>query len=87
MAFNIYGTVKPASSGQKVTLQRQAGTSWNNIGTATIKNQKLPNGKTTVGFVFTVKQSSKGTFKYRVSKGATATLLAGLSNTLTVKVT
>ncbi|MDT4917384.1 MAG: hypothetical protein QOH89_2084, partial [Pseudonocardiales bacterium] len=29
----------------------------------------------------------KGTFKYRVSKAATATLLAGVSTTLTVKVT
>jgi 5-hydroxyisourate hydrolase-like protein (transthyretin family) len=87
VTFKIYGTVNPPSSGQKVTLQRQAGTKWNSIATVTIKKQTLPNGKTVVGFVFSVKQSTKGTFKYRVSKAATSTLLAGTSNTLTVKVT
>jgi hypothetical protein len=87
VTFKIYGTVSPASSGQKVTLQRQAGTKWNSIGTATIKKQRMPNGKTLVGFLFSVKQASKGTYKYRVTKGATSTLLAGTSNTLTVKVT
>jgi hypothetical protein len=87
VAFKIYGTVQPASSGRQVSLQRQAGTRWNSIGTATIKNQKLPDGSTAVGFLFTVKQATKGTFKYRVSKAATATLLAGVSTTLTVKVT
>jgi hypothetical protein len=87
VAFNIYGTVKPASSGQKVTLQRQAGKKWVNAGSATIKKQKLPNGTTTVGFAFTVKQRSKGTYHYRVSKAATTTLVAGTSNVLTVHIT
>ena len=81
------GTVKPASSGLKVNLQRQSGTSWNTIDTATIKKQKLPNGDTSVGFVFTVKPASKGTFKYRVHKVATSTLEAANSATLTLKVT
>ena len=87
VAFQIYGTVKPASAGQTVHLQRQAGTAWNTISTATIKSQKLPNGSTAVGFVFTVKQSSAGTYKNRVSKGATTTLVAGTSSTMTVHVT
>jgi hypothetical protein len=85
--FKIYGTVKPSSSGQKINLQRLSGTTWKTIGTVTIKKQKLPNGTTTVGFVFTVKPSTKGTFKYRVHKAATSTLVAANSSTLTVKVT
>jgi hypothetical protein len=87
VAFKIYGTVKPASAGQQITLQRKAGTAWNNVTSVTIKNQQLPNGTTTVGFVFTVKQGSAGTYNYRVSKAATARLLAGTSSTLTVHVT
>lgn len=87
VAFKIYGTVKPASAGQSVTLQRQVGSSWTNVSTATIKNQKLPNGTTTVGFVFTTKQGSAGTYNYRVSKAATATLVTGTSSVLTVHVT
>lgn len=87
VAFKIYGTVKPASGGQTVTLQRKVGTSWNSIASATIKKQPLPNGTTTVGFVFTAKQGTAGTYNYRVRKAATATLLAGVSATLTVKVT
>lgn len=87
VAVKIYGTVKPASAGKTVTLQRRAGTHWKAIGTATIKKQKLPNSTTTVGFVFTVRQAAKGTFHYRVAKAATASLLAGTSSALTVRVT
>jgi hypothetical protein len=87
VAFKIYGTVKPASSGKTVTLQRLVGTTWNSVTSVTIKSQKLPNGVTTVGFVFTLRVSTVGTFKYRVYKPATTTLLAGYSSTLTVKVT
>jgi hypothetical protein len=87
VTFKIWGTVKPASSGKTVTLQRLSGTTWKSISSVTIKKQKLPNGVTTSGFVFSVKQSTKGTFKYRVYRPATSTLLAGYSSTLTVKVT
>ena len=87
VTWKIYGTVQPASSGQHISLQRLSGTTWHTISTATITNQKLPNGSTTVGFVFSVKQGTKGTFKYRAYKAATSTLVAGTSSTLTVKVT
>jgi hypothetical protein len=87
VTWKIYGTVKPASSGQHISLQRLSGTTWSTILTVTIKSQKLPNGTTTVGFVFSVKQGTKGTFKYRAYKAATSTLVAGTSSTLTVKVT
>ena len=86
-AFKIWGTVNPPSSGQKLNLQRLSGTTWKTIATVTIEKQKLPNGTTTVGYVFTVKPSTKGTFKYRVHKAATSTLVAANSSTLTVKVT
>ncbi len=87
VAFKIWGTVKPASSRQAVQLQRLFGRTWRKIASAKIKRQKLPNGSRTVGFVFTVKQRTKGTYKYRVYKPATSTLVKGYSRTLTVKVT
>lgn len=42
VAFKIYGTVNPASAGQTVHLQRQAGTAWNTIATVTIKRARTP---------------------------------------------
>jgi 5-hydroxyisourate hydrolase-like protein (transthyretin family) len=87
VAFKIWGTVNPPSSGQKVTLQHLVGTAWKNVGTATQTKQKLPNGQTTVGYVLTVKESAKGTYKFRVEKAATATLAKGDSPIVTVKVT
>lgn len=83
----IYGTVQPAGSGQKVTLQRLIGTRWKSVASATLKKQRLPSGATTVGYVFAVKTPTKGSFKYRVSKAATATLAQGVSATVTLKVT
>jgi hypothetical protein len=47
----------------------------------------MPNGSTTTGYVFAVKESAKGTYKFRVQKAATSTLAAGTSPTVTVKVT
>jgi 5-hydroxyisourate hydrolase-like protein (transthyretin family) len=87
IAFKIWGTVNPPSSGQKVTLQDLVGKLWKNIATVTIKKQKLPNGATTVGFVFTLNIAKASIVKYRVYRPATSTLLAGYSGTLTVKAT
>jgi hypothetical protein len=80
----IYGWVSPSSSGQKVTLQRLYGKSWETVGTATVKKQKLPNGQTRVGYVFSQKLTSKATYNYRVYKPATPTLLAGYSSSVRV---
>jgi len=85
--IQFYGTVKPSSSGQSVTLYKLVGTTWQFAGGATLKSQKLPSGVTTVGYVFTVKLATVGSFKYRVGKAATTTLVAGSSATITVKAT
>jgi hypothetical protein len=68
-------------------IPRLVGTTWRNGPTATLKKQQLPNGSTTVGYVFSVKESAKGTYKFRVHKAATSTLAQGTSSTVTVKVT
>jgi hypothetical protein len=85
--FKIYGTVKPSSSGQTVFLQRLIGTTWTNVASVTLKSQKLPNGITTVGYVFTLKPTAKATLKYRVYKPATSTLVKGYSSSVTITVT
>lgn len=87
IAFKIYGTVKPSGSGQKVYLQRLYGTTWKTIGYVYLKKQKLPNGVTTVGYIFSTKATTKGTFKFRVMKPATSTLAKGTSATVGIKIT
>jgi hypothetical protein len=86
-AYKIYGTVSPPSSGQRVYLQRLLGTSWRNQVSVILKRQKLPNGVTTVGYVFTLRPSARGTYKYRAYKPATSTLVSGYSGALSIRVT
>lgn len=83
----IWGSVKPAGAGQKVTLQHLVGRTWRSGASVVLKKQKMPNGSTTVGYVFTVKEPAKGTFKFRVHKAATSALAQGTSSTVTLKVT
>ena len=81
----VYGSVKPAGAGQKVWLQRLLGGHWTNLTSATLRNQRLPNGTTKVGFVFT-RSFAAGTVRLRVMKPATSSLAQGLSNTLVLGV-
>jgi len=84
-SVKIYGTVLPVGTGQKVSVQELVGKTWKTVGTATIKRQKLPNGKTATGYVVTVKLPKKATYHLRATKAATSTLGAGISATVTVK--
>ena len=84
--FSIFGTVTPAAAKIKVTLQQKVGSRFTNVATALTKQQKLPNGKRTTGYVFTVKESKAGSYDFRVTAPATPTLSAGTSNTVKVKV-
>jgi hypothetical protein len=70
-----------------VILQHLVGRTWRNGPAATIKRQKLPNGVTTIGYVFSIKPAAKGTYRYRVEKAGTTTLAAGFSATATVRAT
>jgi hypothetical protein len=83
----IYGTVSPSETGKSVALQELLKGKWKTLTTATIKRQKLPNGKKTVGFLLSVKPVKKGTETLRVSRSATSANVAGVSQRLKLKVT
>jgi hypothetical protein len=40
-----------------------------------------------VGYVFTLRPSARGTYKYRAYKPATATLVSGYSGAVSIRVT
>jgi hypothetical protein len=82
----VYGLVAPGAKGQKVTVQRKVGSTWKKIGTATLKVQKLPNGKKTLGYLLTYKPSAKGKQILRATKAKTVSVSAGTSKTVTLKV-
>ncbi len=86
-AAKVWGTVAPPEAGQTVQLQMKSSGHWVNEGTATIKKQKLPDGTTAKGFIFSLTLHSKGTFVLRVTRAATATNTAGVSKHLTLTVT
>jgi len=86
--FTIYGAVAPGTTGEKVTLERKAGGSWHNAGSAKLERQRLPNGKTAVGYAITVKApAKKASDIFRVVVPATTTNAAGASKTVTVTIT
>jgi hypothetical protein len=70
-----------------VTLQRLVRSTWKIVATATLKKQRLPNGKNAVGYVFAVTPNVAKKYKYRVTKAATATLARGVSATVTLTAT
>lgn len=81
----IFGAVKPVAGGT-ATLQKLVGKKWTKVTTATIKSQKLPNGKKAVGYVFTFKSAKKATVSLRVVVAAVKGFLSKTSSTIRVKV-
>ena len=79
--------MKPSAAGVKVILQKKSGTSYVTKTSVTTKSQKLPNGVTAVGYVFSVQLTVAGTFGYRVQVASTTTLNAGYSPLVIVKAT
>jgi hypothetical protein len=84
--FKLFGTVAPNGNGSNVVLRKLSGTTWTKVATATLKSQKLPDGRTVVGYVFKVTASPGGSQTYRVDKAATATLTKGVSPPIVVVV-
>jgi streptogramin lyase len=83
----LYGWVSPASAGQRVYLQLKVGTKWKTLTSVLLKKQRLPNGATRVGYVFSRTMRPTGKQTFRVSRPRTATLAAGLSRTITITIT
>jgi len=84
---SVYGTVLPAASGEKVTLQLKVNGKWKTISSVTTKKQKLPNGKKTVGYVISYPPGAKGKETLRVIRAADATNVGGTSKPLKLTVT
>ncbi len=83
----FYGTVAPNEANQYVYLQILVGRSWRTTAVkAKLVRQRLPNGRTMVGYVLALKTNSKGTFSYRVYRPATAVNSAGLSKVVKIRV-
>jgi Fibronectin type III domain len=82
-SIKLYGTVRPAATGQRVYLQHLVGGTWKTVaGSAKLVRQKLPNGKTAVGYVFTIHEKAKGHYTFRVIRKATTHNAAGASAAL-----
>jgi hypothetical protein len=84
----LYGTVTPTILNSYVYLQQKAGTAWKTLAVkGKVVKQRMPNGKTLVGYILTIKTSSKGKFAYRAYRPATSTNVAGASPSLLLSVT
>ncbi|GAA2490254.1 S8 family serine peptidase [Terrabacter carboxydivorans] len=79
-SFSLYGSVSPSHAGQRVYLQRYAGSGrWTTV-TSTVLTS-------TSAYSFAIKPSARGTFTYRVYKAADADHLASYGPSRAVKVT
>ena len=77
--FQVGTIVGPTSAGKPVLLQRLVAGTWKTVKTGTL-HASAPT-------YFTVKPGSRGTFTYRVYKAGTTGISAGVSRSLTIKVT
>ena len=83
----FYGYVNPASSGNVVYLQRFYGGRWHTVsGKIAIKYQRLPSGRSRVGFQIAVRFTVLGVYTYRIYKPATASFGGSTSGNLGVRV-
>ncbi|HTW20159.1 MAG TPA: fibronectin type III domain-containing protein [Mycobacteriales bacterium] len=83
----VYGVVRPAASGERVTLEVEVNGKWKKVGGAKTKHQKLPNGTQTVGYVITFTSGKVGKVSLRVVRSADATNASGRSKKLKLDVT
>jgi hypothetical protein len=86
-AVELYGTVSPNEKGQVVVSYYRPGNNKTSRLKATIKRQRLPNGKKEVGFLMSLTCKKKGTQTLHVSRAATSKNAAGVSKPLKLKVT
>jgi hypothetical protein len=85
-AFAVYGAVSPSASGEKLSVEQLRRKSWGKVGSATLKRQKLPSGKTAVGYVLSLKEKKKGKDTFRVVAAATKVNAAGVSKPVTITI-
>ena len=85
--FRTYGTVSHGTPGEKVTLEDRSGRSWKKVDTTKLRQQRLPNGRDTVGYVFYGKAADKGKYHFRVVSAGSHGCMGGTSRTVTVTVT
>jgi fibronectin type 3 domain-containing protein len=65
--FTVYGSVRPAvAHGVLLQVYRSATHRWVGVQRMTTGMRSLPNGNRAVGYAFTLSQSAKGTYAYRV---------------------
>jgi 5-hydroxyisourate hydrolase-like protein (transthyretin family) len=84
--LSIWGGVTPSATGQKVGLQLKVGRVWKTWAAAVvITSQRMPNGRTSVGYLFHLSGIHNGTYVTRATRPATSTNAAGGSPTLTIK--
>jgi hypothetical protein len=82
----LWGQVAPDETGRSVALQSKSGSTWKSVDFATLVKQKLPDGKTAVGYVFKIKARGKGKHVYRAHRNATPQNAAGDSAPVHLKV-
>ena len=75
----LSGTVSPAHASQAVVLQRLVSGTWENVTSGTLSS--------TSTYRFPVRPSTRGTFTYRVSRGAHTDHAAGVSASRSLSVT
>jgi hypothetical protein len=70
-----------------VTVQQLVKGKWTSLRSASIKRQRLPNGKTTIGYVVVITEARNGMYQFCVSRAASSTNAGGPSGPVTVRVT
>jgi hypothetical protein len=82
----FYGAATPVVTNQVVYLQRLVGSTWTTAATGKQIRQRMPNGTTSTGYLFSLKFATAGSFTYRAYKPAVTGLAAGSSASVALRV-
>ncbi len=83
----LFGAVRPVGATGAVTLQQRVGGAWTSLKSRHLKKRTLPNGKTTVGYVFRLRAGKAGVQRFRVLRPAALGYALAASPVLELEVT
>lgn len=84
--FKIWGRVSPTKVGVPVYLQMVSGGHWKTVSATRIYRQRLPNGQTTYGYVFSRRIYTHGRYQFRAVVNGYGGLSGGNSRSVYVTI-
>ena len=84
--FELFGTTRPAQRHAVITIQRQLNGGWHVVDKVKTRSQRLPTGRSTIGYTDGMHNTHRGRYKYRARCAGTRGRGSAVSAPVTIKV-